>query len=79
VARFKKHIKKLLDALGALNDVAVRRSIIDRVAGGTASRKPLSAGTAETLSELDSKGIRKQMKAAAKAAAKLADDRLFSA
>lgn len=77
--RFKKRIKKLIDALGALNDISVRRTIIDRVAKSAAGSKRLNADAARKLTELDTRDIHKQLKAAVKAASKLADDRVFGA
>jgi len=73
--RFRKHLKKLLDALGILNDVAVQRQMAGRFSRRRSAR--LGAETAKRLSDLDDADIRKQMKAAAKAAAKLADDPVF--
>jgi CHAD domain-containing protein len=73
--RFRKHLKKLLDALGILNDVAVHRDLASKFA--RRPRAKLDPDAAKRLSDLDDAEISQQMKAAVKAAAKLADDRLF--
>jgi CHAD domain-containing protein len=73
--RFRKHLKKLLDALGALNDVAVHRKL-----AGTFTRRArakLDPDAARQLADLDDAEIRQQMKTAIKAAGKLAEDPLF--
>jgi len=76
LAKFRKHLKKLLDALGSLNDAVVQRELASRPANR--SRQPKAdAAAARELAAADDAVTRKQMKAAVKAAAKLADDRLF--
>lgn len=73
--RFRKHLKKLLDALGALNDVAVHRKLAGKFSRRATAK--LDPDAARRLADLDDVEIRQQMKAAAKAAAKLAEDPLF--
>ncbi|PZA10019.1 CHAD domain-containing protein [Rhodopseudomonas palustris] len=73
--RFRKHLKKLLDALGQLNDVVVHRRLAGKFNRGTKAK--LDPDAARQLADLDAAEIRQQMKAAAKAAAKLAEDPLF--
>ncbi|PPQ44382.1 CHAD domain-containing protein [Rhodopseudomonas palustris] len=73
--RFRKHLKKLLDALGALNDVAVHRKLAGKFSRRATAK--LDPDAARQLADLDDVEIRQQMKAAAKAAAKLAEDPLF--
>jgi len=73
--RFRKHLKKLLDALGALNDVAVHRKLAGKF--NRRAKDKLDPDAARQLADLDDAEIKQQMKAAAKAAAKLAEDPLF--
>ncbi|NEW90970.1 CHAD domain-containing protein [Rhodopseudomonas sp. BR0M22] len=73
--RFRKHLKKLLDALGALNDVVVHRKLAGKFNRGTKSK--LDPDAARQLADLDDAEIHQQMKAAARAAAKLAEAPLF--
>lgn len=75
LARFKKQLKKLLDALGVLNDIAVHRELTGKFADRPKAK--LDNEAAAQLSDLDTAEIRRQMKAALKAAGKLADRPLF--
>ncbi|WP_022724332.1 CHAD domain-containing protein, partial [Rhodopseudomonas sp. B29] len=75
LARFKKQLKKLLDSLGALNDISVHRELTSKFAGRAKAK--LDHEAAAQLSDLDAAEIRRQMKAALKAAGKLADRPLF--
>ncbi|WP_235677195.1 CHAD domain-containing protein [Rhodopseudomonas palustris] len=73
--RFRKHLKKLLDALGALNDVAVHRKLAGKFARRAQAK--LDPDAARQLADLDDAEIRRQMKTALKTAGKLAEDPLF--
>jgi CHAD domain-containing protein len=75
LARFRKHLKHLLDALGALNDVAVYREWANRQPRQAKAKAAPAA--ADPFADLETAEISKQLKAAVKAAAKLADDRVF--
>jgi CHAD domain-containing protein len=76
MAKFRIQLKKLLDALGALNDTAVQRELADSIASHSQRNRAKTAAATE-LPKLDDAGTHKQLKAAVKAASKLADARLF--
>ncbi|MGP9812321.1 CHAD domain-containing protein [Rhodopseudomonas sp. NSM] len=78
LARFRKQLKKLLDALGALNDAAVQRELASRPANQPRRTTKADATAAQDLAAADDEAARKQMKAAVKAATKLADSPLFA-
>ncbi|WP_245258314.1 CHAD domain-containing protein [Rhodopseudomonas palustris] len=77
LARFHKRLKKLLDALGALNDAAVQRELANRPAKRSQRTPAAGAAAAAELAAANEAITRQQMKAAVKAAAKLADSPLF--
>ncbi|MFC0239510.1 CHAD domain-containing protein [Rhodopseudomonas telluris] len=77
LAKFSTRLKKLLDALGVLNDAAVQRDLAANVASKS-QRKTASAAKAAEDVAADSDAARDdQMKAALKAARRLADTPLF--
>ncbi|MGO3930725.1 CHAD domain-containing protein [Rhodopseudomonas pseudopalustris] len=69
---FRTQLKELLDALGALNDAAVQRELAARIASHS-QHKAASAAAAKELVTVDDAATRKQLKAAVKAASRLAD------
>jgi len=74
LAGFRKTLKSLLDALGALNDIAVQSGLARQLAGPTARPAGPAAGALSRLNKAESA---KLLKAATKAGRKLADRPLF--
>jgi CHAD domain-containing protein len=77
LASFRKRLKKLLDALGALNDIAVRQRLVQQLLRAphrvTASEK----AAAQALRSLDQRETGALLQAAVKAGRRLADRPLF--
>ncbi len=82
LAKFSKRLKKLLDALGALNDAAVQRDLASSVANKSRGAKAggharPAADAAEDLASGGGDARDAQLKAALKAARRLADTPIF--
>ncbi|KPF90890.1 metal-binding protein [Rhodopseudomonas sp. AAP120] len=77
LARFSKRLKKLLDALGILNDAAVQRQLATSVANQSQPTTPEAAKADDDVTAAGDAARDNQIEAALKAARKLADTPLF--
>ncbi|WP_420133204.1 CHAD domain-containing protein [Rhodopseudomonas sp.] len=77
LAKFSKRLKKLLDALGLLNDAAVQRELATNVASKSQHATKGPAKAAEDVAAAGDAARDEQMRAALKAARRLADTPLF--
>lgn len=79
LVKFSKRLKKLLDALGVLNDAAVQRELATNVASKSQRKTAGAAKAAEDVAAASEAARDDQMHAAMKAARRLAETRLFGA
>ncbi|KIZ35904.1 hypothetical protein OO17_25245 [Rhodopseudomonas palustris] len=75
---FKKKLKALLDALGALNDIAVQGGLASKLADAPNAPTPPATRAIESLSEQNRADSKALLKSAAKAGRKLARTPLFA-
>ncbi|NVN85061.1 MAG: CHAD domain-containing protein [Rhodopseudomonas sp.] len=77
LSAFRTALKNLLDALGALNDIAVQSELARKLARAPDAAARQAAPATRSLSDLNKAESAKLLKAAAKAGRKLADRPLF--
>jgi len=77
LAAFRKDLKALLDALGALNDIAVQGGLASTLGGAPNATTPRAAHAIESLAEQNRAESKALLKSAVKAGRKLADAPLF--
>jgi CHAD domain-containing protein len=78
LASFRKRLKKLLDALGALNDIAVRERLGKKLLAAPYRATASEKAAAQALRAVDRTETEALLRAAAKAGRRLADQRLFA-
>jgi CHAD domain-containing protein len=77
LAAFRKRLKKLLDALGALNDISVRQRLAKQLLRAPHRATVSEKAAAQALRALDQGETGALLKAAAKAGRRLAEQKLF--
>jgi CHAD domain-containing protein len=77
LASFRKRLKKLLDALGALNDIAVRQRLVKQLLRAPHRATASEKAAAQALHAFDQGETEALLKTAAKAGRRLAEQRLF--